>query len=95
MKIVEHSATPSETSVSVQVVPGPLNVPDPVTLNVTVPPGVIGVPPVVVSFTVAVQVVGALAASGLGAQLTVVLLVRCTTVRSNTPELGVWSMSPL
>ena len=76
--------TEHDPATSVQVVE--LNVPEPLELNVTVPPGVIGVPPVV-SLTVAVQVDAIVTSSGSGEQLTAVPLDRLSTVRLVVLEL--------
>lgn len=62
-----------------------LNVPEPLELKLTVPPGIIAVPGDV-SVTVAVHVVGPFNMSGLGAQLTLVEVVRCVTVKAKLPE---------
>ena len=58
-----------------------LNVPVPSVLQVTVPLGVLGVP-LLVSETVALQVDPVAIATGLGVQVTVVLLVRLTATVS-------------
>lgn len=76
----------------------PLKLPEPVELNVTVPPvGVIDVG-ASVSVTVAVHVVGALTGTEDGLQFTVVEVVRWVAVRSklSVPLLALpkWSVSP-
>ncbi len=68
---------------SVQVVE--LKVPEPLVLKVTVPVGMVAVPPEV-SVMVAVQVVEAFTASG-EEQLTLVEVERLETVRPKVPEL--------
>jgi len=55
-------------------------------LQVTLPPGVVGVPPSV-SATAAVQVVDPLSPTGLGVQLTLTALIRFATFSANVPEL--------
>ncbi len=62
-----------------------LKVPEAPLLKVTVPVGVVAVPPEV-SVTVAVQVVGVFAITGLMVQLTLVEVVRLFTVRLKLPE---------
>jgi hypothetical protein len=57
------------------------------TEKATVPPGVLAVPPAV-SVTVAVQVVGLLASTVDGEQLTLVLVLRRPTVRLKVPLLA-------
>ena len=71
-----------------------LKLPVPLVVKLTEPVGVLGAPELV-SVTVAVQVVPRLTWSGLGLQLTLVLLERCWTVRLAVPELALWSVSPL
>jgi hypothetical protein len=70
-----------------------LNDPPLFALNSTVPVGVTGVPPLV-SVTVALQVVGALTASGFGVHTTLVALARAETVSESTVELPMCRESP-
>ncbi len=62
-------------------------------IQLTVPPGVMGVPGEV-SVTVAVHVVGALTGTEDGVQRIAVDVERCVTVRVKLPELVEWSVSP-
>jgi hypothetical protein len=72
---------------------GPLKLPLPDLLQLTVPVGVLAAP-VPVSVTVARHVVAELLATGFGVQVTVVLVGRPLTVGLVTPLLVVWSASP-
>ena len=65
----------------------------PLLVKLTVPVGVDAVP-LSVSVTVAVQVVGLLTGSGLGVQLTPVVVVRAPTVSINAPLLVLCALSP-
>jgi hypothetical protein len=70
----------------------PLNDPDPDVENVTVPAGRTVVP-ALVSWTDAVQVLPAPALTGV-TQLSVVVVLRRSTVRTKVPELDAWAVSP-
>ena len=63
-------------------------------LHATVPTGVVALPGLV-SLTVAVQVVGVLMPTGLGVQLTVVLVARRVTVSVAVPLPLACAASPL
>jgi hypothetical protein len=64
-----------------------LNVPTPLLVKATVPVGVLAVPESV-SLTVAVQIVESSTATVLGAQVTIVLVVRNLAVTAVPPLLG-------
>ena len=71
-----------------------LKVPVPLLVKLTVPVGVDFIP-MSTSVTVAVQVVGLLTGSGLGVQLTPVVVVRgAATVRGKVPLLVLCALSP-
>lgn len=81
-----------EPGLSAHVAPG-ANAPPESDVKLTLPPG-IGPLPASVSVTVAEQLVGALATSDEGVQLTIVLVDRVVTVRLVAPELEPWVPSP-
>ena len=66
----------------------------PVFDQLTVPVGVVAIPPGVVSVTVAVQVVEVPAVNEPGVQLAVVMVERLVTVTLVDPELTEWLVSP-
>ncbi len=70
-----------------------LKLPEALLVKVTVPVGVLVVPDEV-SETVAVQVVGAFATTGLVEQLTVAEVERLLTDKLKVPEPLLWSVSP-
>ena len=67
----------------------------PVLAKVTVPPGVIGVPAVDESATVAAHVLGWLITTIAGAQLTMVDVALLLTVTLVVPWLELWVTSPM
>jgi len=69
-----------------------LKLPLPLLVKLAVPVGVMF--PVEVSATVAVQVLAWFTATMLGVQVTVVVVVRLSTVRAKSPELLLWMESP-
>ena len=62
-------------------------------VKLTVPVGVTGLPAVEVSVTVALHVVVSVTLIVLGAQTTVVLVVRKVTVKVKLPLLALWVVS--
>lgn len=83
----------AEVPVPDRVQLAPLKLPLPLLAKPTVPVGVMMFP-VEVSETVAVQVLAWFTATTLGVQVTVVVVVRLSTVRANSPELLLCVESP-
>jgi hypothetical protein len=78
----------------VQLPPEP-KVPAPLEVKLTVPVGVVAVPPGVVSVTVAVQLVVPPTGSVSGEQLTLVVVVCLVAVTTVVPLEPRWVVSPL